>query len=1099
MKHYLQHIRELYAVAEGQMKGRSHTLYMVAISCRRVMFSLLTLLLVSCNGGESQPLYRIGVSQCSGGHWRLKQNNEMLRELLLQEHATMELRCAEDDDQRQIADIQYFIDQKVDILLVSPHDAEALTEVVSKAYRKGIPVLLFDRQVNGDQYTAFVGGDNVGVGKQMAAYIATRLRGRNGKVLEIMGDMHTSPAFLRHKGLHEGLKDCPHIEVIASVDAGWMGPLAADKADSLLRLYPDVDAIVAHSDYMANEAKKAADLLAPNNHILFVGADGFGAPGIGIEAVVKGNLDATAIYPTGGDVIIQTALKILHGEQVERQLLIPSNLVSTAQEALLLINMEYALTAEVKRVERMHDRALFYLKQSRLERMLLYASLGILVLLCVLCATLYRLNRLRRASNKRLHEQQNTLRQRNEQLLTMTKELEEATNAKLVFFTNISHDFRTPLTLISAPIAEALSLLKEHKGESDAVKGESALCDAGRGKSALSDVMEMKGSGPETEGLDCGQMERLLSIAQRNVRVLLDLVNQILDFRKVENGKMKLNLQRVNIYEQMRGWHESFSSMAQLRGINLKLTVGSGEWFVHVDIRKLERMVYNLVGNSIKFTPRGGTISMECLKGDKLTIVVRDTGPGIDQEHLNHIFERFYQIGNNDSEGSGIGLALVKKYTELMGGTIDIESHTATDHAEQVGTVITLHIPLSSAEVAGKQDESHLSPDHLLACSNLFSAGEEESESASGDESLPIVLVIDDNADMRVFISSLLSSRYRVLTAVDGEQGFQVAQEQVPDIIICDVMMPVMDGLECCRHLKNTLSTSHIPVVMLTACSLDEQRVQGMECGAEAYLAKPFSSSVLLAQLKTLLQNRVRVRNYQRSLLPTSSAIPCSSAEVSSTASSTASSSAGTYSEGAFAAASSEGANSEGISAGASSAAGANSEGASAGAASSASPAASPAGSFSSGASASPAASPAAINSSAASPSASSAGAASPSASPASSADAIQQLSRYDRQFLEKMYECVESHYTEASFNVESLADMVCLSRTQLYRKCKALTGESPVEVIRNCRMEHARQLLINSYDSVADVARAVGIPDATYFTKCYKAYFGVTPSKIKI
>lgn len=620
--------------------------------------------------------------------------------------------------------------------------------------------------------------------------------------------------------------------------------------------------------------------------------------------------------------------------------------------------------------------------------MLLYASLGILLLVCFLCATYYRMNRLRRASNKRLHEQQNILRQRNEQLLTMTQELEEATNAKLVFFTNISHDFRTPLTLIAAPIAEALTQLNNRNAKEDDRK-------------------------------ETASLERLLYMAQRNVKVLLDLVNQILDFRKVENGKMKLNLQRVDIYRQMRGWYESFSSLAHQQGIHLELAVGEGEWYVNVDIRKVERMVYNLVGNSIKFTPRCGTIKLECIKGEWLTLKVSDTGPGIDQKNLNHIFERFYQIDNDGNEGSGIGLALVKKYAELMGGRVEIESHTAEEKRDTTatGTTITLHIPVSNVESSAASASQHLSPEELSVCSNLPSsylsscdspqdanecplpspASDDESESQSPEkEGLPIALVIDDNADMRHFISSLLSGTYRILTAINGEQGLRLAQEQVPDIIICDVMMPVMDGLECCRQLKHSLCTSHIPVVMLTACSLDEQRVQGMECGAEVYLAKPFNSKVLLAQLRTLLENRVRVMTY-REQLATSASAPQHEPPTSPPA-------------------------------------------------------------------------PASPN----------------------------ELSHYDREFLEKMHRYVEHHYAEATFNVESLADMICLSRTQLYRKCKALTGESPVEVIRCCRMEHARTLLTTGNDSVAIVAQAVGIPDAAYFTKCYKSYFGVIPSKLK-
>ena len=921
---------------------------------------LFSLMFISCDNDDKHE-YRIGVSQCSSGFWRQKQNNEMLRELLLQEGATMELLCADDNDEKQIEDIQHFIDQKVDILIVSPHDTKELTDVIGKAYDAGIPVLLFDRIIDSDKYTAFVGGDNEGVGHLMAAYVATRLPNKGvGKVLEITGDMQTSPAWQRHEGFMKGIVEANNIEVIATVDGLWLGPRASAIADSLLRIYPDVDAIVAHSDYMADMAKKAADKLCPGNNYIFVGADGFGAPGLGIEAVVKGDLDATAIYPTGGDVIIQTAMKILRGEKYDRQTILQSNIVSTSQEATLLINMEQVLTAEVERVERMHSRAIFYLQESQKERVMLYVSLAVLALICALCIALYRMNMLRRKSNKKLYEQQNKLMEQNGQLLNMTKELEEATNAKLVFFTNISHDFRTPLNLIAAPVEEAIRKLQNNDG--------------------------------------IGILP-LLHIVRRNAGVLLDLVNQILDFRKVENGKMQVKMQAVDINTLIRSWQESFSSLAQKKGINLDFSTGEGECLVRVDVKKLERMVYNLLGNSIKFTPQGGKISLQCCHTNEvLTISVGDTGPGIDKENLNKIFERFYQIGNTSDEGTGIGLALVKKYAELMGGRVEIESNTANDNAGNTGTRISIIIPTSSANDS-KTDApaptaaitNNLSPDNLLACSNMPSAVIENEQHITEDETRPVAMVIDDNADMRSFISSLLSDKYRVLTAVNGEQGLQMATENVPDIVICDVMMPVMDGLECCKRLKNYVCTSHIPVILLTACSLDEQRVSGLQSGAEAYIAKPFNSSVLLAQIDTLLKNRVRV-NLSKATVDKAKSEKKEASLV--------------------------------------------------------------------------------IDLHSDDPS----------------------LSRYDRGFLKKIHENVESNYGDENFSVEILADKMCLSRTQLYRKCKALTGITPVELIRNTRLEHARDMLLNGYESISNVATAVGIPNATYFTKCYKAYFGDYP-----
>ena len=584
---------------------------------------------------------------------------------------------------------------------------------------------------------------------------------------------------------------------------------------------------------------------------------------------------------------------------------------------------------------------------------MLYVTLGVLTLICGLCVALYRVNMLRRKSNKRLHEQQNKLLEKNEELVNMTHQLEEATNAKLVFFTNISHDFRTPLNLISGPIDQAMTMLKDNH-----------------------------------------EIMTLLQIAQRNVGVLLDLVNQILDFRKVENGKMKLNTQTVNINLLVSAWHESFTSLAKKKGLNLQFDIKEEECYANVDVKKLERMVYNLLGNSIKFTPAGGSIGLQYrLTDNQLSITVSDTGSGIDKDNLKKIFERFYQLENSAEEGTGIGLALVKKYTELMGGRVEIDSNSEESKGE-TGTRITIVIPSApsnAADAVAKVPQS-LSPESLLACSNMPSAESIKEQHVTEDETLPVVLVIDDNADMRSYISSLLTDNYHVLTACDGEQGLQLAKENIPDIVLCDVMMPVMDGLECCKQIKNNECTSHVPVIMLTACSLDEQRVNGLQSGAEAYLAKPFNSSVLLAQIDTLLKNRLRVNICRRS----------KEAEVDEAS---------------------------------------------------------------------------------------------------DQRQAVEQhtpertLSRYDRGFLQKMRDHIEENYSDEDFNVEKLAEKMCLSRAQLYRKCKALTGFTPVEIIRNTRLEHAREMLLDGYDQISYISAAVGIPNSSYFAKCYKAYFCDYPS----
>lgn len=903
-----------------------------------VVFTTL-FILCACTDSPERGKYHIGVSQCSNGGWRDKQNSEMQRELLLNDGFTMELLCADDNIEKQIKDIEYFINDKVDILIVSPYESEPLTPVIKKAYDAGIPVVLFDRHIDTDSYTAFVGGDNEGVGKQLAAY-ATKCLPKGGRILEITGDMQTYPAQQRHKGLLENLND-GNIEVLASVDSYWKGDYTAQIMDSLLQVYQNIDMIVAHSDWMASEANIRTDSLMPGNNIKFVGVDGFGAENLGIYAVENGTIDATVIYPTGGDVIIKTAVDILLGRKVAREILLQSNLVSTPHEALLINSMEKIVNHEVETVMQLKERIIFYDNQLKLEQSFLLALLALLVLAVILVATFFRLYRVKHRSNERLHRQQEDLTKQRDQLLVMTQELEEATNAKLVFFTNISHDFRTPLSLISAPIDNALQMLKSNE-----------------------------------------PVANLLNIAQRNVHVLLDLVNQILDFRKVENGKMLLNLKTFDLRPNLIGWYESFQKLAEQKNINMQLHIEEANWTLCTDCKKIERMIYNIIGNSMKFTPEGGTISMSCYRNaQSITITVKDTGIGISKENLNRIFERFYQIENSQSEGTGIGLALVKSLVELMHGTIEVSSNNDSTNGE-TGTAITLCIPVTEnnnevIEVETKAPEITIP----VVPAPMDNVNVDESESRQ------VVLVIDDNEDIRTYLFTLLGEKYRIITASNGEEGLTAARSAVPDIILCDVMMPVMDGLECCRQLKNDIATSHIPVIMLTACSLDEQKVQGLTEGAEAYIPKPFSSSVLLAQIESTLKNRIIIKGLYSTKKEKKQTLTEKNRE---------------------------------------------------------------------------------------------------------------SLSRYDLQFLEKMQNCIEHKYMDENFNVEELSQEVCLSRAQLYRKCKALTGESPVEVIRKIRLIKAKELIDTTAMQISDIAKAVGIPDPSYFSKCYKTHFGTLPSTSK-
>ena len=946
--------------------------------------TLLIMLLTSCSSGDGGTRqYRVGVSQCSGGIWREKQNREMAQELLLTDGITMELRCADDQAERQIEDIQYFIDQQVDLLIVSPYEASAVTPIITRAYNQGIPVVVFDRRPTGDKYTAFVSGDNVEAGRLLADYALSQCP-QGGKVLELMGSRESSPAQLRHSGVLAALAAHPELQLVATIDARWSGAIAASLMDSLLTLYPDVDVVMAHSDWMAFSAKAAAGQARPGNKIRFVGVDGLVGPGEGIEAIQEGREDASATYPTGGHVIMRTAINILRGEPYQREQLLESHLIASPEEASLTASMQRAIDREAENVQQLRDRADHFSQLDELHRHELYVVIAFLLLVLGLAISLFRMYRFKKRANESLTRQRTLLREQRDQLLTMTHQLEEATHAKLSFFTNISHDFRTPLTLIEAPVDR---LIQKFRSASTA-----------------------------------DEDRRMLQLAKRNVHVLKHLVNQILDFQKAESGKMELNLRPVDVLEETRLWVDSFQGLAAKQGVTLELVIDGAGGSMHnapfttlADRRKLERIFYNLVGNAFKYTPAGGAITVTLSRAcDNITMSIADTGPGIDEEHIQRIFESYYMVDASHHEGTGLGLSLAKTLVELHGGTIE-----AANRTDCTGTVFTFRIPMREVpEGAVIESAGMMSERVTTEQESLQKVEEGEDLTVADDEPRPIALVIDDNDDIRLLLRTLLADSYRVLSAADGSEGLRKAEEVVPDIIVCDVMMPVMDGLECCRRLKSGPTTSHIPVLMLTACSLDEQRIRGLEEGADAYIAKPFNSGVLLAQMETLIKNHVRVKDfYTASTAPLSS--PLQGEGILS------------QPEGSATEGNNQSSPLRGDKRGAAGAAGAPS------------------------------------------------------------------LSPYDQEFLAKLHRYIDQHLSDEDYSVELLASDVCLSRTQLFRKCKALTGESPVELIRNTRLRVAQRLLEEGKGSVAEVSSLVGFSDSSYFSKCYKAYFGTSPHDV--
>lgn len=873
--------------------------------CLYILF--FTLLFSACSDNNTKK-YVIGVSQCSEDIWRDKLNDELVMSTYQHDNVSLKFASANDNDKLQKQQIEQFIKEGVNLLIVSPNQIHTISSVVDKAYDAGIPVILFDRKTDSKKYTAFIGADNYEAGHEMGLFIAHQLGGK-GNVVEIGGLKGSSPAIERDRGFTEALKAYPDIKIVGRYYTDWQEERGTAVMDSILAEGMKIDYVFGQNDRIAAGARKLA-MQRGEKAIKFVGIDALPVAGGGMEDVRDGRLVASYIYPTRGDLVMQLALNILEKKPFHRDNYLKGTLVTIDNaNALLLQNEE--IMKQTARLQSLHGKVDNYLAQYNHQKVyfLLFSIIVILVIGILVYA--YR------------------------SIVTRHRIEEETITAKLQFFTNISHELRTPLTLIADPV--------------DYIIRDSNLN---------------------------AQQRDMLQVVQRNVAVLTRLVSEILDFRKVQNGKMKLHLSDFDLIECMQQWIGLFTVSAQKKNISLQLEAPK-TIPMRADHDKLERICYNLLTNAMKYTPNGGKITFAAtVEGDKVKIEVSDNGIGIAADEQAYIFDRFYQA-KNAGQGTGIGLALVKAFTDLHHGEATVESK------EGEGSRFTIVLPLSQAgELSTSKSQQPYSPVvEISSTEEVPNQARHIDDLVLPDEAArPEVLIIDDNSDIRSYLRTALSSTYKVSEAVDGKSGLEMARRIVPDLVISDIMMPVMDGLEFCSQLKQDKAISHIPVILLTARSLDEQRAEGYKHGADAYIAKPFSLELLLSRIDNLIESRKKL-----------------SQMFSNT-------------------------DENGV---------------------------------------------------------------------------CEKLSNEtDKTFVTQLRKIIQENLGNSEFNVERIGDEIGLSRVQLYRKVKALTGHSPVEMLRKARLMRARHLLRTTEKSVSEVAYAVGFSTPSYFSKCYKDEFGESPKK---
>lgn len=756
-------------------------------------------LLASCLKQTSGKTYNIGLSQCSDDAWRTKMNQEMRRELLFHPELSLEIRSADDNSVKQSADIDYFISKKVDLLIVAPNEANGVTDAVSRAYDAGIPVIVADRRVNGDKYTAFIGGDNYQVGVLVASFIVANLPD-GGNIICINGLEGSTPAIQRQEGFLSVIAKNPQINIVSTIEGNWLKDVAEQKMDSVLALYPDVQAVPAQNDLMAIGAYNAAQKVGRNEDIWFVGVDALSGHGGGVEAIVDGKLDASVSYATVGDLLIKRANQILNNQSFQKDTVIESVLIDReSAEVMLYVSAE--IDHNISTIEMLQSKIDVFWNAYDQQNVILSLILAFVALLIASLIYLLVVYKQKQVANQKLAK--------------TTEELAKANTSKLAFYTNVSHDFRTPLTLVTDPLEQIDKI-----------------------------------------GSLNAQQEEYLKLARQNSRILLRLINQILDFRKIESKMFELKLVKVNIVECVNTWITSFALLAKKNHISLELNVEQGaDYTIGVDVNLIERVFYNLMSNAFKFTPENGTINVKIWRdGNNSLFSISDNGLPITEEQSKNIFNDFYQVDTTHSDGSGIGLALVKNIVDLHNGVVELR------HSDNSETMFVVSLPVVDnveslpeagviRQISTEKVMIELKDDERLVDDNV------------SDEDQNIVLVIDDNFGIRKYLKSVMSEKYKVITAASGEEGVNKALQYVPTIIVCDVAMPGMDGFEVCERLKKETVTSHIPIILLTAYALDEQRIHGLENGAESYIAKPFKTEVLLAQMDSLIKNRFLIKN----------------------------------------------------------------------------------------------------------------------------------------------------------------------------------------------------------------------------------------------
>ncbi|MFC3334272.1 hybrid sensor histidine kinase/response regulator transcription factor [Flavobacterium palustre] len=766
----------------------------------------------SCQSSTETDPVSIGFSQCINQDiWRLSMNHEMTVEASLHPGVDLTIYNANRKVKKQIQDIERMIQEKRDIIIVSPFESDSVVPVIEKAVLKGIPVIIVDRKVNTSNYTAYIGADNVEVGRIAAKHIVSLSKG-NANVVEIKGSSSTSPGFERNLGFRQLLDKYPGIKVVTM--EARKDELALEDFLKILNRFPDIDYIFAYNDVIAYQTWMVLKKRGLEKKIKIIGVDGLNVPSGGLQLVKEGILNSTVLYPTGGSEAVKLALKLINKEVVPKNNKLNTILIDSLN-ADIMSNQFDKITIQQSDIEQQQIRIENQEKEYSTQNNLLKVLISLLII--VLSLAIYSVYSRIMISRKKqeLEETNKKIKHQRNEIKKFSNELKQSNEARLNFFTGLSHEFKTPLTLILSSVE---SLESEFKNKGIAINKE-------------------------------------INLMYNNSRRLLRLINQLLDYRKMEGEKFTLRASQTNLLDFSKSIVCDFDREAKKKNIDFSLTTNNENLEVYIDRNLMDKVYFNLLSNAFKFTPENGKIAIS-IKEDKTNNTVhihfKDSGIGIPEKEIKEVFNAFYQGSNNYRNSSGIGLHLSKSFIDLHKGTIDVVSKNGAEF------IITL--PLGKDHLDEKSIVKEAVLDYVHQ-SDYLDAEVIQKQEPQHHEDRYSILYIEDNNDLLDFVSNKFSNEYTFYTS-DGTNAVEYALELIPDIIICDLNLPELNGFQISEKLKKDLRTSHIPIIILTSSDDQDSYLKALDSGADVFLTKPFNLKVLAQSIKALLFNREKLRYY---------------------------------------------------------------------------------------------------------------------------------------------------------------------------------------------------------------------------------------------